>query len=57
MIGDDIRGDVAGSQAVGIDAILVRTGKYQPADLEGEIQATAVLDSVANLPGWWKQRR
>lgn len=53
MVGDDIRGDIGGAQAVGIDGILVRTGKFRPADLRGKIRPAAVLDSVADLPGWW----
>jgi phospholysine phosphohistidine inorganic pyrophosphate phosphatase len=57
MIGDDIRGDIGGALAVGIDAVLVRTGKFRPADLEGTIRPTAVLDSVADLPAWWASRR
>jgi HAD superfamily hydrolase (TIGR01458 family) len=56
MIGDDIRGDIGAAQAVGIEAVLVRTGKYRSADLQGEIQPAAVLGSVAGLPAWWAQR-
>ncbi len=54
MIGDDIRGDVGGAQAAGLMGILVRTGKFRPRDLEGEIEPDAVLDSVADLPQWWE---
>ncbi|KAG8036799.1 hypothetical protein G9C98_004121 [Cotesia typhae] len=32
MIGDDIRDDIGGAQAVGIRGILVKTGKYRPDD-------------------------
>jgi len=54
MIGDDIRGDIGGAQALGIGGLLVKTGKYRPEDLRGDIQPLAVLDSVAHLPGWWQ---
>jgi len=37
MIGDDIRGDVKGAQDAGLKAALVRTGKFRPQDLQGEI--------------------
>ncbi len=57
MIGDDIRGDVAAAQAVGIRGILVRTGKFRPADLEGDIRPDAVLGSVGELPEWWQGER
>lgn len=54
MIGDDIRGDVGGAQAAGIVGILVRTGKFRPRDLKGEVVPDAVLDSVDDLPQWWE---
>jgi HAD superfamily hydrolase (TIGR01458 family) len=54
MIGDDIRGDIDGAQEAGIRGVLVRTGKFQPTDLELGIQPTAVLASIAQLPGWWE---
>ncbi len=54
MIGDDIRGDVAAAQAAGLRAILVSTGKFQPSDLGGDIVPDALLDSIADLPDWWR---
>jgi len=53
MIGDDVHGDVAGAQAAGLTGILVRTGKFRPSDLDGDLRPDAVLDSVADLPRWW----
>jgi HAD superfamily hydrolase (TIGR01458 family) len=53
MVGDDIRGDIAGAQAAGIKGVLVRSGKFRPADLEQGITPYAVLDSVTALPAWW----
>lgn len=50
MVGDDIESDIAGAQAAGIRAVLVRTGKFRPADLEGAIFPDAVIDSIAELP-------
>lgn len=55
MIGDDIQGDIGGAQACGMRTILVRTGKFSNADLEQGITPDAVLDTVADLPGWWAQ--
>jgi len=54
MIGDDIVTDVGGAQQAGMAGMLVRTGKYRPADLAGDIRPDAVLDSIADLPGWWQ---
>jgi phospholysine phosphohistidine inorganic pyrophosphate phosphatase len=45
MIGDDLENDVGGTQANGIRGILVRTGKYRPAD---ESLATIKPDLVAD---------
>ena len=54
MIGDDIRGDVDGAQQAGIKAMLVKTGKFQSADLQLGITPLACLASVAELPQWWQ---
>lgn len=52
MIGDDIRADVMGAKRAGLQAALVRTGKYRDGDLdvEGE-RPDWVLDSVRDLAG------
>ncbi|HKK15016.1 MAG TPA: TIGR01458 family HAD-type hydrolase [Gammaproteobacteria bacterium] len=53
MIGDDLRSDIEGAQQAGLRGVLVRTGKFRTRDLEQAVQADAVLESVAALPGWW----
>ena len=52
MIGDHIRADVMGAKSAGLQAALVRTGKFSRGDLdlEGE-RPDWVLDSVRDLPG------
>jgi HAD superfamily hydrolase (TIGR01458 family) len=50
-VGDRVESDVAGGQSVGMRTILLRTGHFRPQDLEGPIQPTVVLDSLADLPG------
>lgn len=54
MVGDDIVGDVGGALEAGLHGVLVRTGKFRPADLDRDIEPTAVLDSIADLPRWWE---
>jgi phospholysine phosphohistidine inorganic pyrophosphate phosphatase len=54
MIGDDLEVDIGGAQAAGLKGALVRTGKFRPSDLDATVKPFAVLDSVANLPGWWE---
>jgi phospholysine phosphohistidine inorganic pyrophosphate phosphatase len=49
MIGDDIQADVGGAQRAGLQAALVRTGKFRPADLASKIRPHMVLDSIADL--------
>ena len=53
MIGDDIRSDVNAAQDAGLKGLLVKTGKYRPQDLEGNVAPDAVLASVAELACWW----
>jgi HAD superfamily hydrolase (TIGR01458 family) len=51
MVGDDLLADVAGSQVLGMRAILVRTGKFRASDLEtSAVAPDAVIDSLATLP-------
>jgi HAD superfamily hydrolase (TIGR01458 family) len=56
MVGDGIETDVAGAQIAGFKGMLVRTGKFRQSDLEGTITPDAVLDSVRDLPDWWKKQ-
>ena len=56
MVGDDVRSDVEGAQRAGLTGVLVRTGKFAPSDLTGDVTPDAVLDSVADLPRWWGSR-
>lgn len=50
MVGDDIRADVGGAQGAGLNAILVRTGKFREEDLKLGIDPQLILDSFADLP-------
>lgn len=55
MVGDDIHADVGGAQRAGLTGVLVRTGKFAESDLSGDVSPDAVLDSVADLPGWLEE--
>ena len=51
VVGDDVDTDVAGAQAAGAAAVLVRAGKFREGDLSiGSPGPDLVLDSVASLP-------
>jgi HAD superfamily hydrolase (TIGR01458 family) len=51
MVGDDVVNDVFGAQAIGMAGVLVRTGKFRPADLERtDGTPDHVIDSFADLP-------
>jgi HAD superfamily hydrolase (TIGR01458 family) len=53
MVGDDAEFDVARPRQLGLEAVLVRTGKYRPGDeARHEPVPSAVLGSVAELPDW-----
>lgn len=50
MIGDDIDSDIGAAQALGMQGILVRTGKYRAAYADASmIRPTRVVDSVADV--------
>lgn len=53
MIGDDILGDIKGAQQAGLQSVLVRTGKFRPSDITGNIRPDAVINSISDLPSWW----
>jgi HAD superfamily hydrolase (TIGR01458 family) len=50
MVGDDIVTDVLAAQGVGLTGVLVRTGKFQPSDLDRHEGPDHVIGSVADLP-------
>jgi HAD superfamily hydrolase (TIGR01458 family) len=49
MVGDDAITDVAAAMRSGLKGVLVRTGKFQPRDLEGPTRPDLVLGSVADM--------
>ena len=51
MVGDDIKGDIGGANSVGMQSILVKTGKYREESLKrSEITPDFIINSVADLP-------
>ena len=50
MVGDDIENDIEGAINSGIKAILVKTGKFRPTDLQKDIKPTAVIEDITYLP-------
>ena len=53
MVGDDAEFDASAGVALGMQGVLVKTGKYRPGDEERhQPRPTAVLASVGDLPGW-----
>jgi len=49
MIGDDIEGDIKGAQDAGIQAALVRTGKFSKTDLSLGIKPDYIYESIAAI--------
>jgi 4-nitrophenyl phosphatase len=50
VIGDDLKADIAGAAAAGLQTIFVRTGKDKHTQLAGITpQPDIVLDSIAEL--------
>ncbi|RUM72200.1 MAG: TIGR01458 family HAD-type hydrolase [Sulfurovum sp.] len=52
MIGDDIESDIKGAQDAGLQTALVKTGKFQPNDLEKGIRPDLILENVTDLVGY-----
>jgi HAD superfamily hydrolase (TIGR01458 family) len=53
MVGDDVESDVAGAKGVGMRAVLVRTGKFRPDEVEiARAQPDGIISSIADLPDW-----
>ena len=51
MVGDDIGSDIGGANNVGMQSILVKTGKYREESLKrSEITPDFIINSVADLP-------
>lgn len=51
MVGDDVEADVGGAMEAGLPGVLVRTGKYLQKALPQEVTPTAIVDSIADVPG------
>ena len=49
MVGDDWQADVKAALDAGLQATLVKTGKFQPADLQWLPPQANVIDSIAEL--------
>ena len=51
VIGDDITSDIVGAQGMGMQSILVKTGKFKSSQLENPVaEPTRMLNSIAELP-------
>ena len=53
MVGDDVEADICGAMAVGMRALLVRTGKYVAgAEALVDTPPTAVMDDISDAVDW-----
>jgi len=53
MVGDDAEFDVSAAVGLGLQGVLVRTGKFRAGDeTRVDPRPTAVVDSIADLPAW-----
>ena len=57
MVGDDIMGDIHGAQRCDITALLVKTGKFRVSDLSHQVKPDDILESIAELPEWLRDRK
>jgi len=49
MVGDRVSTDIVGARQAGIPSVLVKTGEFKPADLEGDIQPDFVVEAVGDI--------
>ena len=56
MIGDDVMADVDGARRVGMDALLVKTGKYRNGDEQRLSPSAPVVDDLAAAVDWIEQQ-
>lgn len=52
MVGDDVLGDVQGAVDAGLQAVLVRTGKYREEDAQRCPSQADMIDSIVDLPDY-----
>lgn len=51
VVGDDITSDIVGAQRMKMRSVLVRTGKFNPTQLDNPVaQPTWVVDTISDLP-------
>ena len=50
VVGDRLHTDILGARNFGLRSILVRTGEFNPGELQGEVQPDLICDSVGDLP-------
>jgi HAD superfamily hydrolase (TIGR01458 family) len=56
MVGDDIEADIGGAKAVGMRALLVRTGKFREEALAAAgAKPDGVVPSIAEVPGFLRE--
>ena len=57
MVGDDLISDIKGAQQMGMHAVLVQTGKYRKALVDGSsIQPDGCISSIKELPKYLQSR-
>ena len=56
MVGDDLESDIVGAHKHGMKAVLVRTGKFRPDEVDrSPVQPEGIVSSIAQLPEWLEQ--
>lgn len=57
LVGDDLDSDVGGAQAMGIEGVLVKTGKFRQTYLDKSIiKPNGIIETVADFPQWLAAR-
>lgn len=50
VVGDRVSTDIAGAYMLGLHSVLVKTGEFHPKDLDTNVHADYMIDSIRDLP-------
>lgn len=50
VVGDRVSTDIVGASALGLHSVLVKTGEFNPSDLDANVHPNFIVDSVRDIP-------
>jgi ribonucleotide monophosphatase NagD (HAD superfamily) len=50
VVGDRVSTDIAGAYILGLRSVLVKTGEFNPSDLNTNVHPDLIVDSIRDIP-------